>query len=124
MIDLSNIYIKMGVTSGKIPAWVLANSLVVGSASRRRSGGIWSRKNLMKVHLVCQSVRSVSWAVKKTSAHLKVMCDEHEVTIMTLISSFLFEEPKRRNLRGYCRGDRPKNAYLYIYWARGPIRGH
>ena len=25
---------------------------------------------------------------------------------------------------GICRGDRSKNAYLHIYWARSPIRGH
>ena len=22
-----------------------------------------------------------------------------------------------------CRGERPGSSYLYIYWARGPIRG-
>ena len=46
---------------------------------------------------------SMSLAVKKASARSEVMCDEHGVTIMTLKCSFLFEEPERRILRGYCR---------------------
>jgi len=121
MIDLNNIYIKEGVTNGKIPARILANSLAIGSASHRRSWGTWSHKNLIKAHLVCRSVRTMYWTVKKIFAHLKVMCDEHGVTIMTSKSSFLFEELERRISKGYCRGDRPKNAYLYIYWARDPI---
>ena len=49
----------------------------------------------------------------------------YEVTIVTLKSSFLLEEPERRILRGYCRGVRPSNIYLYIYiyWVEGLIRG-
>ena len=51
----------------------------------------------------------------------------YEVTIVTLKSSFLPEEPERRILRGYCRGVRPSNIYLYIYiyiyWVEGLIRG-
>ena len=43
------------------------------------------------------------------------MCNEHGVTIMTSKSSFLSEEPERRISRGYCRGYRPRNAYIYIY---------
>ena len=34
---------------------------------------------------------------------------------MTSKSSFLSEEPERRISRGYCRGYRPRNAYIYIY---------
>ena len=37
----------------------------------------------MKACLVYRSIRSVSWAVKKASAQLKVMYDEHGVTIVT-----------------------------------------
>ena len=103
IIDLSSIYINEGVTSGKIPTQALANPLVIGSASRHRSWGTWRRKNLMKVCLICRSVMSMSLAVKKASARSEVMCDEHGVTIMTLKCSFLFEEPERRILRGYCR---------------------
>ena len=47
----------------------------------------------------------------------------YEVTVVTLKSSFLPEEPERRISRGYCRGVRPSNIYLYIYWAEGLIRG-
>ena len=33
---------------------------------------------------------------------------------MTSKSSFLSEEPERRISRGYCRGYRPRNTYIYI----------
>ena len=112
MIDLSSIYIKERVTSGKIPVQALANPSAIGSALRCRLWGTWSRKNLIKVHLVCRSVKSISWAVKKASAQLEVMCDEQGVTIMTSKSSFLFEEPERRISRGYCRSDRPRKSHL------------
>jgi len=68
MIDVGSIYIKKIVTNGKTLARVLAKSSTVGSASRRRTWGTGSHKNLMKVRLKCQSVRSVSWAVKKASS--------------------------------------------------------
>ena len=63
---LSGIYIKEKAPSGKIPAHVPAKSSTVRSASRRRTWGIGSRKNLMKAHLGC-----VSWAVKKAPAQSK-----------------------------------------------------
>ena len=48
------------------------------------------------------------------------------VTVVTSKSYFLPEEPERRISKGYCRGVRPSNIYMYlcIYWAGGPIRGY
>ena len=123
MIKSDSIYIKKIVISGKVLAWILAYSSAVGSPSRRRMWGTWSRKNLMKTRLVCQSVRSVPWVVKKTSVQSGMMYDEHGVIIVKLRSSSLPEESERRISRGYCRGDRPRNTYLCIYWVRGPIQG-
>ena len=68
MVELGSIYIKKTVTSEKIPTRVLANSSAVGSASHCISWRTLSRKNLMKARLVCRSIRSVSWAIKKASS--------------------------------------------------------
>ena len=70
----------------------------------------------MKARLVCRSIRSMSWVVKKASVQLEVTCDEHGVTLMTSKSSFHLEEPERRISRGYFKGGRPKSTYLCIYW--------
>jgi len=86
----------------------------IGSALRRRTWGTGSRKNLMRTCLECRSIRSMPWAVKKASLQSEVVYDEHKATTVTSKSTFLPEEPERRILRGYCRGDRPKNAHLYI----------
>ena len=67
LIDLGSIYIKGIAISGKIPTLFLARFLDVGFVSRHRTWGIGSRKNLIKASLVCQSIRRVSWAVKKAS---------------------------------------------------------
>ena len=103
---------KKIVTSGKTPARVLAKSLTVGFASRHRMWGTGSCKNLMKMRLICRSVKSVSWATKKASAQVELMHDEHGVTIVTSKSSFLFEKLERRISMGYCRGNRPRSTYL------------
>ena len=63
----------------------------------------------MKVHLECQSIRSVPWAVKKTSSQAKVGCKEHKAIAVTSKSSFLPEESERRISRGYYRGIGPRN---------------
>ena len=110
VIDLSGIYSKEKVTSEKIPAQVPAKSLVVGSASRRRTWGTRSSKNLMRACLICRSVRSVSWAVKKASTQAEVMYNEHGLAKVTSKSSFLLEEPERRILKGYCRGIGPRSS--------------
>ena len=116
MIDLSGIYIKEKATIGKIPAHVPVESSTIGSTSQRRTWGIGSCKNLMKVCLVCRSVRSVSWAVKKAFTQAKVMYDEHGLAKVTLKSSFLPKESERRILRGYCRSIGPKSSlFIYIY---------
>ena len=101
---MSCIYIKEKATSGKIPAHVPAESSTVGFASCRRTWGTGSRKNLMKACLVCRSVRSVSWAVKKASTQAEDMRDGHGLAKMTSKSSFLPEELERRISRGYCIG--------------------
>ena len=108
-IDLSGIYIKEKATSGKIPAHVPTKSTTIGFASRCRTWGTESYKNLMKACLVCRSVRSVSWAVKKESTQAEVMYDEHGLAGVTSKSSFLPEEPERRILRGYCWGIGPRS---------------
>jgi len=118
-IDLSGIYIKEKATSGKIHAHVPTKSTTIGFASRCRTWGTESCKNLMKACLVCQSVRSVSWAVKKESTQAEVMYDEHGLAGVTSKSSFLPEEPERRILRGYCRGIGPKSSFsMYILGLR------
>ena len=116
---MRGIYIKEGVRSGKIRAWYPTKTSAVGLASRRRTWGTGSRKNLMKVRLECQSTRSVPWAVKKASSLAKVGCREHRATTVTSKSSFLPEEPKRRISRGYCRGMVPKSSlFMYIMGLR------
>ena len=117
-IDLSGIYIKEKVISGKIPTQVSAESSVVESASCCRTWGIGSHKNLMKAHLVCQSIRSVSWAAKKAFTQAEVMYDKHGLAMMTLESSFLLEEPEKRISKGYCRV-LGLGAHIYVYIGLG-----
>ena len=88
--------------------------LSVGSALHRRMWGTWSHRNLMKVRLRYRIVRNVCWAVKKVLTWVEMMHDKSEVVEMTSKSSFLPEEPEKRNLKDYCRGDRPSSIYLYI----------
>ena len=109
-VDLRGIYIKEGVRSGKIPVRYPTKTSAVGFASRRRTWGTRSRKDLMKAHLKCQSTKSVPWAVKKVSSRGEVGCKEHRATIVTLKSSFLPKEPEKRILRGCCRGIGPKSS--------------
>ena len=119
MVNLKGIYIKEGVKSGKIPAWYPTNTLAIGYASRRRTWRTWSRKNLMRACLECQSTMSVPWVVKKASSQAEVGCKEHKATAVTLKSSFLPNELERRILRGYCRGIGPKNSLsMYIMGLR------
>ena len=108
-------------TSGKIPTKVPMESSVVGSALHCRTWGTWSHINLMKACLGCQSVRSMYWAVKKVPVQVEMMYDNSGAIVVTSKSSFLLKEPKRRILRGYCRGDRPNSMYLGIYWVGGLI---
>ena len=103
----------------KIPARVPMKSPAVGFALHRRMWGTWSRKNLMKACLKCQSVKSVRWAAKKASAQTEVMYGKGRVVAAISKSSFSPKEQKRGILRGYCRDVRPSR----IYWAGGPIRG-
>ena len=67
MIDLKGIYTKERAESGKIPARFPTKPSTIGFASRRRTWGIGSRKNLMKRRLKCHSAKSMSCAVKKAS---------------------------------------------------------
>ena len=114
-IHLKGIYIKEEARSGKIPARYPIKISAVRFASRRRTWGTGSRKNLMKAHLKYQSAKSVPWAVKKTSSLAEVGCREHMATAVMSRSSFLPEEPERRILRGYCRGIGPRNPlFRYI----------
>jgi len=116
---LRGIYIKEGVRSGKIHAQYPTKTLAVGFASRRRTWGTRSRKNLMKARLECQSTRSVPWAVKKASSLAEVGCREQRATTVTSKSSFLPEEPERRISRGYCRGIGPRSSlFMYIMGLR------
>ena len=120
MIDLGNIYIKKKVTSGKILTLVPAKSSAVGSASRRRTKETWSCKKLMRVRLVCRSIKSGPWAVKKASVQSGLMYDKGRMVVAISKSFFLLEEQKRGISRGYCRDIRPNR----MYWAGGPIRRH
>jgi len=123
VIDLNGIYIKEKATSGKILAHVPAESSTVGSASRRRMWGTRKRKNLMKACLVCWSIRSMSWVVKKASTQAEVMYDEHRIAKVTSKSSFLLEKPKRRISRTIVGVLGQRSHFLCIYWAWGPSRG-
>ena len=107
VIDLSGIYIKEKVISGKIPTQVSAESSVVESASCCRTWGIGSH-----------SVRSVSWAAKKAFTQAEVMYDKHGLAMMTLESSFLLEEPEKRISKGYCRV-LGLGAHIYVYIGLG-----
>ena len=123
-IDLSGNYIKEKATSRKIPTHVPTKSLTVGFALRRRTWGTWSRKNLMKACLVCQSVRSASWVVKKASTQAEEMCDGHGLAKVTSKSSFLPDEPERRISKGYCRGIGPRSSLsMYILGLRPKDKG-
>ena len=127
MIDLSDIYIKEKVRSGKIPARYPTKTSVVGSASRCRTWGTGNRKNLIKARLECQSTRSVPWAVKKASSQAEVGCKEHKATTVTSKSSFLLEEPERRISRGYCRDVGPRSSlsvYILGPWPKLRTRGY
>ena len=99
MIDSRSIYIKKIVTSEKIPTRVLAKSSAVRSVSRCRTWGTWSCKNLMNARLICRSVRSGPWAVKKAFAQSGVMYDEQNGCgdIKILIFSL---EAKEGNFKG------------------------
>ena len=61
---LDSVYTKGRETSEKIPTRVPTKSSAVGSVLCRRTWGTWRRRNLMKAHLRCWSVRSMHWAVK------------------------------------------------------------
>ena len=117
MIDSDNIYIKNKVTSRKIPARVPTKSPAIGSASRRKTWGTWSCKNLMKVRLRCPNVKSVHWATKKAFAQTNVMYGKSRVVVAISKSSFLQEEQKKGISRGYYRDVRLSR----IYWAWDPI---
>ena len=122
-VDLRGIYIKKEVGSGKIPARYPIKTSVVRLASRCRTWGTGSRKNLMKAHLECQSIRSMPWAVKKASSLAKVGCREHRATTVTSKSSFLLEELERKISRGYCRSIGPWSPlFRYIMDLRPKLR--
>ena len=114
---MRSIYTKERVRSGRIPAWFLTKSSVVGLTSRCRTWGTESRKKLMKMRLKCRNIRSVLWTVEKTPAQTEVMYGKSGVIVVILKSSFFPEEQKRRIFRGYCRNDRPRN----VYWVVGPV---
>ena len=120
MVDLRGIYIKEGVRSRKIPSQYSTNMSAVGFASRRRTWGTWSRRNLMKVCLECQSTRSVPWAVKKVSSQAAVGCKEHKAIAVTSKSFFLPKEPERRISRGNCRSIGPRNSLSKHIMGLGP----
>ena len=96
-------------------------SSVVESAMCHKIWGTWSRKNLMKARLGCQSVKSVRWVVKKAPIQTEVMYDKCGAIVVISKYSILPEEPERRISRGYCKGGRPSGMYICIYWVRGPI---
>ena len=116
-VDLRGIYIKEEAKSGKTPARDPIRTSAVKSTSHHRTWGTWSRKNLLKVHLECQNVRSMSWVVKKASSRAEVECREYRVITVMSKYSFLPEEPERRISRGYCRGIGPRSP-LFI-WVLG-----
>ena len=118
MIDLNGIYIKEKATSEKIPAHVPVESSTVGSASHRKMWGTGSCENLMKVCLVCRSIRSMSWVVKKASTQAEVMYDVHRIAKVTSKSSFLPKKPEKKKSQRTIVGVLGPGAYfLCIYWA-------
>ena len=113
-VDLRGIYINEEARSGKIPARYPTKILVVRFTSRSITWGIGSRKNLLRAHLERLNVRSVPWAVKKTSSLAEMGYREHKATIMTSKSFFLPKETERRILRGYYKGIKHRSP-LFIY---------
>ena len=101
--DLSGIYTEERVKSGKIPARFPAKPSTIGFASRHRTWGTKSCKNLMRTCLERCNARGMSWAVKKASLQVEEGSNGHRANEETSKSSFLPEEPERRISRGYCR---------------------
>ena len=106
---MNGIYIKDKATSKIIPTPVPAESSTLGSPTCCRTWGTGSRKNLMKVCLVCWSARSMPWAVTKVSSQAKVRCNGYRAITVTSKSSFLPEDLERRISRGYCKGIGPRS---------------
>ena len=48
-----------------------------------------------------------------------MMCNKGEIIVVTSKSFFLPKEPKRRILKGYCKGDKPSGIYIYVYIGPG-----
>ena len=120
VIDLSGIYIKEGVRSGKIPVWFPAKSSAVGFAWHCRTWGAESRKILMNTCLMWRSVKSMPQAIKKVPTQSEVTCNEQAISVVTSKSSFLPEEPKRRISRGYYRDIGPRSSLSMYILGLGP----
>ena len=121
---MRGIYIKERVRSGKILARYPTKISAIGFASRCRTWGTGSCKNLMKVRLECQSTKSMPWAVKKASSQAEVGYKEHKATTVTSKSSFLPKELERRISMGYCRGIGPRSSLsMYILGLRPKDKG-
>ena len=68
----------------------------------------------MKVRLVCRSVKSVSWVVKKAFSQSRVGYGGHRVSIVASKSSFYPEEPKRKSRKAIVGVIGP-GAHIYVY---------
>ena len=114
---------KRGPQSWKVLAQVPTEFSTIRFASRHRTLGTRSHRNLLQAHLECQNARSMPWVVKKASSLAKVGCGEHWATIVTLKSSFHAEESERRILKGYCRGIGPRSPlFMYVLGLRPKLR--
>ena len=67
-VDLKGIYIKREARSGKILVGYPTKTSAFGCASRCRTWGIVSRKNLLSTRLNAGAPKNVPWAVKKASS--------------------------------------------------------
>ena len=68
----------------------------------------------MKARLICRSIRSMSWVVKKASTQAEVMYDVHRIAKVTSKSSFLPKKPERR-IRRTIVGVIGLGVHIYVY---------
>ena len=113
---------KKGI-SRKIPAPIPMGFLAAWSTSQRRTWGTRSSQNLMRAHSRLRSVRSVHWAVKKALVLVEDKTRRAQTCLRMSKSSFLYEVPKSRILKGYCGAGESKDTHPHIYQARGSNQG-
>ena len=89
-------------------------SLIVGSASRHKEQGIWSRKNLMKTRLVYRNVMNATWIVKKTPCSQK-WCKMGAKGLLSHRDHSFLPWSRKEESRGAIVGVKGQGAHIYVY---------